>query len=44
MSGFRIDDANLAGATFTNCGIHGMMIDGIRIEDALAAYRNSKAA
>jgi uncharacterized protein YjbI with pentapeptide repeats len=54
MSGFRIDNANLAGlhinnanlagANFSNCRIDGMTIDGISVEDALAAYRKSKAA
>jgi uncharacterized protein YjbI with pentapeptide repeats len=54
MSGFRVDnanlaglhiaDANLAGAAISNCRIEGMTIDGISVEDALAAYRQSKAA
>jgi Pentapeptide repeats (8 copies) len=54
MSGFRIEDANLAGlhitdanlvgATISNVRFEGMTIDGISVEDALAAYRQSKAA
>jgi uncharacterized protein YjbI with pentapeptide repeats len=54
MSGFRIENANLAGlhitnanlvgATISNVRFEGMTIDGISVEDALAAYRQSKAA
>jgi hypothetical protein len=38
------DMANLAGANFSNCRIDGITIDGIKVEDALAAYRKSQAA
>jgi uncharacterized protein YjbI with pentapeptide repeats len=44
LAGLHVDNANLAGAKFSNCRIDGMTIEGISVEEALAAYRKSKAA
>ncbi len=54
MSGMRVDDvnlaglhvsnANLAGADFTHCRLDGMTIEGIKVTDLLAAYRNANQA
>jgi hypothetical protein len=39
MSGWRVNDVNLAGAAFSNCRIDGMTIEGILVSDLLQAYR-----
>ncbi len=39
FSGLRLTKANLAGAAIKDCRYEGMTIDGIAIEDLLAAYR-----
>ena len=44
LTGLHVADANLAGATISNCRIDGMTIDGVSVADALAAYRQSRAA
>jgi uncharacterized protein YjbI with pentapeptide repeats len=39
LSGLRITDANLSHASIAQSCTHGMTIDGIAIEDLMAAYR-----
>lgn len=41
LSGSRIENADLSGLEITNCRLTGATIDGIAIEDLLAAYRRA---
>ncbi len=42
LAGSRINNANLSGVSITNCAIEGMTLDGIRVTDLMAAYRDSR--
>ncbi len=39
LSGLRVTDANLSHASIRKSCTHGMTIDGIAIEDLMAAYQ-----
>ena len=39
LVGGSIEDANLTGLHINNCNIARMRIDGILVEDMIAAYR-----
>lgn len=42
FTGLKLSNANLSGAQITACRMTGMKIDGIAVEDLLAAYRAAK--
>jgi uncharacterized protein YjbI with pentapeptide repeats len=39
LAGLRLSRANLAGASITNCRLEGMTVEGIPVTDLLKAYR-----
>jgi len=43
LSGLQIGDANLRGASIVDSMTDGMTIDGVAVEDLMAAYRSSKS-
>jgi len=43
LSGSQFQNINLSGVTFTNCRIPGATIDGMPLEEIVAAYKKSQA-
>ncbi len=39
FTGLKLSNSNLSGAQITACRMAGMKIDGIPVEDLLAAYK-----
>jgi uncharacterized protein YjbI with pentapeptide repeats len=44
LSGATVQNANLSGVDFINCHFTGARIDGIPVEDMMAAYKASRLA
>ncbi|MCJ9724549.1 pentapeptide repeat-containing protein [Agrobacterium sp. SHOUNA12C] len=42
LSGSQFQNINLSGVTFSNCRILGVTIDGIPLEDIIAAHKKSQ--
>jgi uncharacterized protein YjbI with pentapeptide repeats len=44
LSGSQFQNINLSGVTFSNCRMPGAMLDGVPLEEIVAAYRKSQAS
>ncbi len=44
LSGSQFQNINLSGVTFSNCRMPGTMLDGVPLEEIVAAYRKSQAS